>query len=120
MRIYLDDNVTDRRIRTHLQRAGHDVVAPPEVGQDGVSDAKHLEYAIRHNFVLLTQDCKDFTDLHDLVRASGGGHPGMLLIYTDNDPARDMTPRGIAVAITKLEAAEVPLANQLYVLNHWR
>jgi len=31
-----------------------------------------------------------------------------------------MTPRSLAVAITRLEAAAVPLADHVYVLNHWR
>jgi hypothetical protein len=31
-----------------------------------------------------------------------------------------MTPRGIVVAIGKLESSGAPLVNQLYVLNHWR
>ena len=44
----------------------------------------------------------------------------MLLLYTEPDPTRDMTPRSIAVAITNLEAARVPLAKQIYVVNHWR
>ena len=63
MRLYLDDNMTDRRLVAQLQRAGHTVIVPAEVGQDGVSDAQHLAYAIRHNAVLLTQDVKDFTEV---------------------------------------------------------
>ena len=52
--------------------------------------------------------------------AAGGQHPGILLLYHENDPTRDMTSRSIAVAISKLEASDVPLANHLYVVNHWR
>jgi hypothetical protein len=56
----------------------------------------------------------------ELIIAANGVHPGILLISSDNDPTRDMSSRGIATAIGKLEASAVPLANQLYVLNHWR
>ena len=120
MRLYLDDNITDRRVVAQLQRMGHVVLLPAAVGYAGVSDAKHLAHAIREDYVLLSQNYQDFLDLHDLILAAGGQHRGLLLLYTEHDPTRDMTPRSIAVAITKLEAARIPLANQVYVLNHWR
>jgi hypothetical protein len=44
----------------------------------------------------------------------------LLLIYLENDPRRDLTPRGIAAAVSRLEAAAVPLVGAVYVLNHWR
>jgi predicted nuclease of predicted toxin-antitoxin system len=120
MRLYLDENITDRRVVAHLLRLGHTVLVPAEVGQAGALDATHLAYAIRYGVVLLTQDYQDFTALHDLILAAGGRHSGILLLYTENDPTRDMTPRSIAAAITTLEAAAVSLVNQLYVVNHWR
>lgn len=120
MNLYLDDNITDRRLMVQLRQAGHDVVIPTEAGQDGASDATHWAYAIHQNRILLTQDVNDFTDLHDLILAAGGHHPGLLLLYTENDPTRDMTVRSIVVAIAKLKTAEMPLVDQLYLLNHWR
>ena len=120
MRLYLDDNITDRRVVAQLQRSGHTVGIPVEVGQAGVTDAQHLAHAIRSASVLLTQDVKDFTDLHDLILVAGGRHSGLLFLYTEHDPTRDMTPRGIAVAVSKIEAAHVPLENHVYVINHWR
>src|SRR5262245_10553804 len=120
MRLYLDDNITDRRVVAQLQRMGHVVRLPAAAGYSGASDARHLAYAIREGYVLLTQNYQDFLDLHDLILAAGGHHRGLLFLYTEHDPTRDMTPRRIAVAITKLEATGVPLANQVYVLNHWR
>ncbi len=120
MRLYLDDNITDRRVVVQLQRMGHTVRLPTDMGQSGASDAKHLASAIQQRDVLLTQNAQDFLDLHDLILAAGGRHPGLLLLYAENDPTRDMTPRSIAVAITRLEAAGVPLENQVYIVNHWR
>jgi hypothetical protein len=52
--------------------------------------------------------------------SSGGSHPGILLLHFDNNPTRDLTPRGIATAIEKLEASGAPITNELHVLNHWR
>jgi hypothetical protein len=42
------------------------------------------------------------------------------MVHFDNDPARDLTPRGIATAINKLESSGVEISNELHVLNHWR
>ena len=47
-------------------------------------------------------------------------HFGICVVRHDNDPARDLTPKGIVAAIRKLEAAGVPIANEYIVLNHWR
>lgn len=120
MKVYLDDNITDRRVVAEVRRAGHTVVLPLEVGRDGAPDAQHFAEAIRQTAARLTRNYQDFIDLHDLIQAAGGLHPGLLLISLENDPRRDLTPRGIAVALSRLEAAAVPLAGQVYVLNHWR
>jgi hypothetical protein len=34
--------------------------------------------------------------------------------------ARDLTPKGVATAIAKLEASDVLISNELHALNHWR
>ena len=65
MRLYWDDNITDRRVAAQLQRMGHVVLLPAAVEHSGGSDAKHLAYAIREDYVLLTQNYQDFLDLHD-------------------------------------------------------
>ena len=69
---------------------------------------------------MLTRNARDFTLLHELVLASGGGHPGVLLVHFDNDSTRDLTPKGTVAAIAKLENSGVRLSNELHVLNHWR
>lgn len=120
MRLYLDDNITDRRVVAQLQRVGHMVVLPAEAGHAGASDAQHFTQAIHRTATLLTRNYKDFIDLHDLILTAGGSHPGLLLLYLEKDPRRDMTPRSIAGAVSRLEAAAVPLVNHVYVLNHWR
>ena len=120
MKLYLDDNAADRRLVALLRKDGHVVTIPGDVGQAGATDPRHLLHAIRIDCSILTNDYADFTDLHDLIIGSGGGHPGVLLVYSENDPTRDMTQRGIAVAIKNLESSGVPLANELHVLNQWR
>jgi hypothetical protein len=116
----LDDNAADRRLVALLRKEGHSVTIPGDVGQAGATDPRHLLHAIRTGGLILTNDYSDFTDLYDLIIGSGGGHPGILLVYSENDPTRDMTHRGIAVAIKNLESSSVPLENELHVLNQWR
>src|SRR5260370_36908215 len=116
MNIYLDDDSADRRLVAYLQKAGHQVTVPAPAGRAGGSDPKHLEYAVRNALAFLTRNYKDFPDLHDLVLSAGGGHLGILIVYAENDPRRDLTPRGIATAVSRLEASRLPLADQLHSL----
>jgi predicted nuclease of predicted toxin-antitoxin system len=76
MRICLDDDSASRQLSMVLRKAGHDVATPVDLGISGAPDPVHLTQAIRVGRVLLTRNSRDFTLLHDLVRASGGGHPG--------------------------------------------
>ena len=42
------------------------------------------------------------------------------MIRLDNDPKRDMTDRAIVKAIRNLELANLPMLNQIHILNHWQ
>jgi predicted nuclease of predicted toxin-antitoxin system len=120
MKIYLDDDSASRQLSVLLRKAGHDALIPADLGISGAADPAHLTHAIKGDRVLLTRNARDFTLLHELVLASGGGHPGILLLHFDNDPTRDLTPKGTVVAIAKLESSGVRLSNELHVVNHWR
>jgi predicted nuclease of predicted toxin-antitoxin system len=120
MRIYLDDNIADPRFAAYLAKQGHEVTSPVDVGNEGITDARHLAYAITNSLVMLTRDVDDFDDLHELIVTAGGTHPGILLVHASDDPTRNLTPRGIATAIAKLEAAGVSVAHRIHALNHWR
>ena len=120
MRIYLDDNTTDPVLVAELRKRGHGVVLPSDAALSGVTDARHFVHAIQGNLVVLTRDYDDFADLHDVVLAAGGEHPGILLVRFDGDPTKDMKPGGISTAVDRIEASGLPLINQLFVLNHWR
>lgn len=120
MKVYLDENFTDRILAGQLRKAGHTVVQPADAGLRGASDARHFEYAIREGLILLTKDREDFRDLHQLVMTSGGSHPGVLVVAYENDAARDMKSKHIVAAIGKLERSGVPLTGQIAILNQWR
>jgi hypothetical protein len=120
MNLYVDDHLAGAALAGSLRQASHAVVLPADVQRSGVSDARHLEYAILHALVMLTADRRDFEDLHDVIRAAGGRHPGLVVVRFDNDPTRDMKPKHIVRALANLEQAGVPVADQLIVLNQWR
>lgn len=120
MNLYLDDDTVDRRLVSMLRKAGHSIVVPSAVDLSGASDARHFIYAIQRSLVLLSRNHDDFLDLHEVVQAAGGGHAGILIVRSDNDPTRDMTLRHIVTALARLESSPVPIENQVFVLNHWR
>jgi predicted nuclease of predicted toxin-antitoxin system len=120
MKIYLDDNITDHRLYGILVRAGHVVTLPADVSLSKASDPRHLTWAIEKGLIMLTGNHGDFDELHCLVLASGGKHPGIFVVRYDNDYPRDMKPAHIASAIGRVERSGVPVANEIIILNHWR
>jgi predicted nuclease of predicted toxin-antitoxin system len=120
MKLYVDDDSVHELLLRLLQRAGHDIEVPSDVGLVGRSDPVHLRYSISSSRSLLTANHDDFEELHDLVLQAGGTHPGILIVRRDNDRRRDLTPRGIITAIAHLLAADVPVENEFIVLNQWR
>jgi hypothetical protein len=120
VRLYLDDDTVETLFVRLLERAGHDIELPREVELAGRSDPVHLQRAIMTDRILISRNHDDFEELHDLVRAAGGAHPGILIVRRDNDRRRDPTPRGIVTALSHLLAAEVPIENEFIILNDWR
>ena len=120
MKLYLDDDSAKAALAARLRKAGHQVIEPSSVGTTGVSDPRHLLYAVQHDFVLLTKNHDDFEDLHFLVRGTNGRHPGILVVRADHDPSRDMKDQDIARAIANLEISGVPIVDEFHILNHWR
>ena len=120
MNLYLDDDSVHGVLIRLLEGAGHDVLTPADVALVGADDSVHLTRTIFNDRVLVSHNHDDFNNLHELVAASNGRHPGILIIRKDNDPRRDMTPRGIVNAIAKLVAANAPIEKQFVILNHWR
>lgn len=120
MKLYLDEDSIASSLVGLLRKKRHDVQVPSEVGMAGSADAEQFIHAIRAGRVTLTGNDKDFRRLHLLILEASGHHPGIVIVRYDNDAHRDMTPRGIAAALAKLEAAQPDLSNALVVLNQWR
>ncbi len=120
MNLCLDEDTSWDLLAKHLRNAGHDVLTAAQSDALGESDAAQLTRAISLSRVFVSQNHDDFRDLHLLIAAAGGRHAGILMIRQDNDPSRDMSPKGIANAIAKLEASAFDVTNQFIILNHWR
>ena len=99
-----------------LREAGHDVLTAEAAGLNSMADAEVLAVAIREGRVLLTRNCADFLALHEAT----DNHPGILAVYQDSDPSKNMRYADIARAIANVEASGLPLAGEFIVLNAWR
>ena len=120
MRLLLDENMSDRRLAARLRAQGHDPVLATDVGLLSATDARVFIAAITQALPVLTRDSEDFADLHDFIMAAGGHHSGVLVVRFDNDPRHNLTDRGIASAINKLESSGVLIPDRIHVLNPWR
>jgi predicted nuclease of predicted toxin-antitoxin system len=120
MRLLLDENMSDRRLAARLLSQGHDSLLATDVGLLSLTDAKVLSWAIGQGLPVLTRDFEDFEDLHNLIVAACGHNSGILVVRFDNDIRHNLTDRGIATAITKLESSGVSISDRIHVLNHWR
>jgi predicted nuclease of predicted toxin-antitoxin system len=114
--LLLDEDSQAKYLVRLLKAAGHDVLTVNAADIVGFSDDKVLEYARQHNRVLLTRNCDDFQELHQ----ANSIHPGILAIYQDAEPAKNMSYQTIVEAIGNLAAAGLLLDNQFVVLNQWK
>jgi predicted nuclease of predicted toxin-antitoxin system len=111
----LDEDSQAKYLVNLLQAAGHDVVTVSTVNLINRPDAAILNFAIQSERVLLTRNCDDFQELHQI----NSTHSGILAVYQDSDTAKNMSYRRIVKAIASLESAEYGLPNQFIVLNQW-
>jgi predicted nuclease of predicted toxin-antitoxin system len=99
-----------------LRQAGYEVVTPFDANLAGQPDAVHFGYATSRDLILLTKNPRDFEELHTRYPE----HPGILSVYQDNDPTKDMSVADIVRAIQNIIAAGAPIAGQFIPLNAWR
>ena len=84
MRFHLDENIATA-IAEGLRRRGIDVTTTVEANLIGATDASHLEYAIRDQRVIVTQDT-------DFLRATATSrtHCGIVFITRSNHSFGDI------------------------------
>jgi hypothetical protein len=120
MKLYLDEDSSGAALLKLLRQAQHDVQSAVEVGRQGHSDAIQLTHAIEAERVILTKNYSHFEELHELILTANGRHPGIIAVYSENNPRRDMTLRGITIAIGKLGSSGMSMESQFCSLNEWR
>lgn len=122
LNLYLDDCSNSDLLTNFLRQAGHRVIRPTDEGVSlpGEDDDIHFAFAAAHGLTLVTKNPADFKALHDLDQR----HSGILAVYQDNDPSRDMSNADIVRAIRNLEAAVqqggLPISGEFHILNDWR
>lgn len=120
--LYLDDCANADLLASLLEQAGHRVVRPTDSGvvTTGQDDHVHLDFAVANGLTIITKNPADFEALHD----TNPHHSGILAVYQDNDPSRDMSAQDIVRAIANLEQATQaggdPIAGNFHILNDWQ
>jgi len=120
MRLYLDDDMDANALLRFLQEEGHEVMSPRAIAMRGAEDEAHLQHAAVHQCAVVTANVRDFLTLHQTWQEEGRHHAGILALYRENNPQRDMTYAQIARAISRLARAGLPLQNTFHNLNMWR
>lgn len=120
MRLYLDDDLDSNILSRLLNQSGHQVISPRAMGNRGIPDEEHLRYAADNFLVLLTANTQDFVRLHQIWLGQSRQHAGVLVVYRESNPARNMSLREVSSAVTRLEEAGVPIASNIHNLNFWR
>ena len=120
MRLYLDDDLDANVLISFLQQEGHAVMSPRAVAMRGAEDAAHLSYATVQQCAVVTANVRDFLTLHQTWQQGGRPYAGILALYRENNPRRDMTYAQIAQAVSRLERADLPFDNTFHNLNMWR
>ena len=115
LRLLIDEDSQAQLLVDVLRNAGHDVITVNEAGLMGQPDSVVLERAKVENCIVLTRNCRDFKALHQ----ANSNHPGIFAVYQEANPQKKMSRSQIVKAISNLEAANVPVANQFISLNQW-
>lgn len=115
LRLLLDEDSQAKRLVNLLKEAGHDVITVNEAGLMSKPDSVVLDYARQEGRVLLTRNCDDFQNIHQLNSV----HSGILAVYEYPDSSKNMSYQKIVKAIANLETAGFSLENQFIALNQW-
>lgn len=114
--LLVDEDIQARRLVRLLVEVGHDILTVNDAGLSGQPDAIVFRSACESGRALLTRNPADFLALHQ----HQPDHPGILAVYQDHDPAKNMSYADIARAIENLESVGVALPSAFHVLNNYR
>lgn len=113
MRLYLDEDLSSKELVARLNAAGHELVPTLR----GEPDGNVWAHAQAMQAAIVTQNARDFEGL----ALAAPRHQGLLFVYRENDPLRDMTPAWLADAIDRVATAWAGgVADLILTLNAFR
>lgn len=77
--VYLDEDVSVV-VADMLEARGFSAVTTRDAGRQGATDTEQLEYAARHDRILVTHNRVDFEELHRLYLAKGRENWGIIVL----------------------------------------
>lgn len=97
-----------------LRERGHDVQQAKDRFGEDTNDGELLHWCGEHGALLVSNNAKDFEELHGEV-----DHAGLLLYYDQNLPDED--PEGVARTVEKVleQYSSEELANSVVTLDGW-
>jgi predicted nuclease of predicted toxin-antitoxin system len=116
LRILVDEDSQARAQLKILRGDGHDVVAIGELDKNGIPDPEVFDLAQMLGRVLLTHNTDDFHELH----RERPSHRGIIAVYRNADPRKNMNHAQIAAAIRRFETSGVAITGEFHGLNLWR
>lgn len=87
LQLLLDEDSQAKYLVNLLRTAGHNVVTINAAGLMGQPDSLVLEYARQQGRVLLTRNCDDFEEIHQINSV----HSGILAVYQNPDSTKNMS-----------------------------
>jgi len=115
IRLYLDEDSMDRVLVDALRARGIDILTVQEVGTQGYTDERQLDWATQQKRVLYSHNIADFCRLHSAWVELGKIHHGIALLQ-QNTTIGDQV-RGIASLMHTKTAEE--MVSQLLFLRQF-
>jgi predicted nuclease of predicted toxin-antitoxin system len=119
LKLLVDEDSQGKLLVNQLKKAGHNIHTVNDVDLRSASDIAVFAYAINHNYVMLTHNCIDFSELAEQILQQGKHHSGLLLIYKDNNPTKDISVAAIIKALKNLQNSKLILIDQTIILNKY-
>lgn len=117
MKLLVDEDTKAKLLMARLDDAGHDAVSTQDIGSDSAPDQEVFAIARKLGRIVLTKNADDYLALREANNAPG--HPGVLAIYQDADPGKNMSYKDIVQAIDNIQVAGISLSDELIALNAW-
>lgn len=113
MRLYLDEDIASKELTSRLAAAGHEILSPLR----GEPDSHCWRHAQEHGATVVTMNVVDFVRLAEATES----HAGLLLVYRENDPTRDLSAASVVAAVARVaETYWDGLEGVIAVLNQFR